>query len=197
MEARIDATNTRLLTEEEFLAIPEDDAIHRELIRGELQERPSTTRTFADGVVLCSVSYQLRTWIERQPKPRGFVVAGEALVRLRAHLPTFVGVDVAYIAAESKPAGSRKAKYVNGPPVLVVEVLSPTDEHQDIADKTAEYLDAGVPIVWIVDPSFSTVTVYRPDAKPQLFNADQEITAEPHLPGLRFAVAELFEDLED
>ena len=50
-----------------------------------------------------------------------------------------------------------------------------------------------MPIVWVVDPSFSTVTVYRPDAKPQLFNADQEITAEPHLPGLRFAVAELFE----
>ena len=191
------ATITRLMTEEEFLALPEDDGVHRELIRGELRERPLTTRSFAHSIVICSLSYLLNSWVRRQPEPRGCVIGGEARVRLRANLPTFVGVDVAYIAAESKPAGSRKAKYVDGPPVLVVEVLSPTDEYEDFTDKIAEYLDAGVPIVWVVDPSFSTVTVYRPDAKPQLFNADQEITAEPHLPGLRFAVAELFEDLED
>jgi Uma2 family endonuclease len=191
------ATITRLMTEEEFLALPEHDGVHRELIRGELRERPMTTRSFAHSIVIISVGHKLKTWIERQPEPRGCVVGGEARVRLRADQPTFVGVDVAYVPPDMKPAGSRKAKYVDGPPVLVVEVLSPHDEYEDITDKVAEYLDAGVPIVWVIDPAFSTVTVYRPDAKPQLFNADQEITAEPHLPGLRFAVAELFEDLED
>jgi Uma2 family endonuclease len=190
-------TVARLMTEGEFLALPEDDGTHRELIRGGLRERPSTFRGFAQAILLGTVGYQLRSWVKCQTEPRGCVVGAEALIRLRANPPTLVGVDVAYIAAESKPAGSRKAKYMDGPPVLVVEVLSPTDEYEDFTDKIAEYLDAGVPIVWVVDPSFSTVTVYRPDAKPQLFNADQEITAEPHLPGLRFAVAELFEDLED
>ena len=108
-----------------------------------------------------------------------------------------MGVDVAYVAAEFRPNHPRKARYVDGPPALVVEVLSPNDKHEDVADKVAEYLDAGVPLVWIVDPRFSTVTVHRPDAKPQLFNADQTITAEPHLPGLQIAVADLFEDLDD
>ena len=43
------ATITRLMTEEEFLALPEDDGVTRELIRGELRERPMTTRLNGSG----------------------------------------------------------------------------------------------------------------------------------------------------
>jgi Uma2 family endonuclease len=132
-----------------------------------------------------------------RPAPRGSVVSGEARVRLRRDPLTFVGVDVAYIAADAKPASPRKAGYIDGPPVLVVEVLSPSDTIEEIDDKVDEYLEAGVSIVWVVDPRHSTVTVFRPDAKPQLFNADQELTAEPFLPGFRVAVGDFFEDLED
>lgn len=190
------ATISRLMTEEEFLSLPDDDGVDRELIRGELVERPMTTRNFAHSSVSSRVAQQLANWSDRQPAPRGTVVVGEARVRLRRDLLTFVGVDVAFIAAESKPAHPRDAKYVDGPPILVVEVLSPSDKIEEILDKVDEYLDAGVSLVWLVEPRYSTVTVYRPDAKPQLFNADQEITAEPFLPGFRVAVADLFEDLD-
>jgi Uma2 family endonuclease len=50
-----------------------------------------------------------------------------------------------------------------------------------------------VALVWIIDPVLRTVTVCRPDAEPALFNVNQELTAEPHLPGFRVAVAEIFE----
>ena len=191
------ATITRLMTEAEFLAIADEEGVHRELIRGELRERPMTTRGYAHSIVTGSICHHLILRNRGLPEPRGRVVVGEARVRLRTDPPSFVGVDVAYVAPGSKPASGRKAKYVDGPPVLVVEVLSPSDEQEDIADKVAEYLDAGVPLVWVVDPWFSTVIVHRPDAKPQLFNADQEITAEPHLPGFRVPVADFFEDLDD
>ncbi len=187
----------RSMTEDEFLALPDDDGVDRELIRGELRERPSTLRDFAPSVILANVAYHFQFWRRRQAEPRGLVLGCDALVRLRRDPPTFVGVDVAYVSAEGKPASPRRAKYVDGPPVLVVEVLSPHDQHEDIADKVSEYLDAGVPLVWIVDPRFSTAIVHRPDARPQLFNVDQEITAEPHLPGFRVAVADFFEDLDD
>lgn len=197
------ATITRLMTEEEFLALPDVEGVERELIRGELRERltttrerPMTTRSFAHGVVILSIGHHLKLWGDRQPEPRGCVVGGEARVRLRRDLPTFVGVDVAYVAAEAKPTSPRAAKYVDGPPLLVVEVLSPSDQQEDIADKVAEYLEAGVPIVWIADSWFSTVTVHRSDARPQLFNVDQELSAEPFLPGFRVAVADLFRDLD-
>ena len=190
------ATITRLMTEEEFLALPDDDGVEREVIRGELVERSMTTRNYAHCTVSNRIGFYLTGWLVKQPAPRGSVVTGEARIRLRRDPLTFVGVDVAYVAADSRPDRPREARYIDGPPVLVVEVLSPSDKQQEIEDKVADFLDAGVSIVWIVAPRFSTVTVYRPDAKPQLFNADQELSGEPFLPGFRVAVADLFEDLE-
>jgi Uma2 family endonuclease len=190
------ATISNLMTEEEFLALPDVDGVERELIRGELRERPTmTTRGFAHSTVLGRIAQRLNVWLDRQPAPRGVVVVGEARVRLRTDVATFVGVDVAYFGPRSRPENPRKARFVDGPPILAVEVLSPSDQHEDIADKINEYIDAGVPLVWIVDTFFSTVTVHRPDAKPQLFNADQEISGEPYLPGFCVAVAELFEGI--
>lgn len=53
-------------------------------------------------------------------------------------------------------------------------------------------LEAGVPLVWLIEPVFGTITVYRLGAEPEFFNKRQDITAEPHLPGFRVAVAEIF-----
>ncbi len=193
------ATVSRLMTEEEFLALPDDDGFDRELIRGELRERPTamTTRRFSHCTVCGQIAFHLISWRRTQRVPRGSVVVGEARVKLRRDPLTIVGVDVAYISAENCPADPRKAGSVDGLPTLVVEVLSPSDKVEDIDDKVDEYLETGVPIVWVVDPRHSTVTVYRLDVKPQLFNSDQELTAEPFLPGFRVNVSEFFEDLDD
>ena len=47
-------------------------------------------------------------------------------------------------------------------------------------------------IVWVVNPRFRTVTVYRPGAAPVMFSGYQELTAEPHLPGFRVPVDRLW-----
>ena len=188
------ATTTDLMTEEEFLALPDDDGVDRELIRGELRERPiMTTRGFAHSIVLTRIGRRLDEWSSHRPIPRGLVVSGDARIRLRVDTPSFVGADVAYFAAEAMPENPRRAKFLDGPPLLAVEILSPSDAQEDVWDKVSLYLEAGVPLVWIVDPFFSTVTVHRPDARPQLSNADHEITAEPFLTGFRASVADLFE----
>jgi Uma2 family endonuclease len=61
-----------------------------------------------------------------------------------------------------------------------------------MVEKIRAYLDAGVALVWLVDPDFRTVVVYRPDAAPQMFNIEHELSGEPHLPGFVVAVARLF-----
>jgi Uma2 family endonuclease len=81
---------------------------------------------------------------------------------------------------------------VNGAPTLVTEVLSPKDRQGDIHKRIDQCLRSGIPLVWMINPADRTVRVYRPDARPQLFNEDQELTAEPHLPSFRTAVARLF-----
>ena len=77
--------------------------------------------------------------------------------------------------------------------MLAVEILSPNDTVEQIAEKVDEYLSAGVPLVWLIDPHFRTITVHRPDTPPELFNAGQTISADPHLPGFHAAVREVFE----
>jgi Uma2 family endonuclease len=74
-----------------------------------------------------------------------------------------------------------------------VEIWSPSDRQKDVLEKVQDYLDAGVPLVWLVETVFKTVTVYKPGAAPQMFAVEQELTAEPHLPGFRAMVGEMFE----
>jgi Uma2 family endonuclease len=55
------------------------------------------------------------------------------------------------------------------------------------------YRSCGVPLVWIIDPDQRTVIAFRSDGKPTLFNDEQDLTADPRLPGLRVPVRRLFE----
>lgn len=155
-----------------------------------------TTRACAHTIVSSKIGYLLWTWQYLQPPPHGWVMTGDARIRLGTNPSSFVGADLAYVAADARPSAGRKARFIDKPPLLVIEILSPSDESEEIADKIELYLAAGVPLVWIVDARLSTVTVHRPDAPPQLFNVNQEITAEPHLPGFRVSVAEIFADLD-
>ena len=49
------------------------------------------------------------------------------------------------------------------PPDLAVEVVSPNDSADELEEKLDDYQKAGVPLVWVVNPSSHTVMVYRGD----------------------------------
>lgn len=189
--ATVTATSS-VMTAEEVLAMPEDDVV-RELIRGELKEYPMTTRRPIHAEITATLTALLRNWAVVQSKPRGRVYSGEVRCRLRTDPDTLVGIDVAYISPELGAATARNANLIDGPPVLAVEVLSPSDQHVDIAAKVREYLAAGVKLVWIVDPDFSTVVVHRPNEEPELRNRHQRLSGEPWLSGFDVAVAEIFD----
>lgn len=182
--------STRQMTTEEMLAFPED-GVDRELIRGQLRERPMTRRNRWHSSVEASIAHILRGWLDIQPEPRGLVVSGEAGFRLRRDPDSTVGIDVAYVSAEVA-AIEPDVMYFEGPPVLAVEILSPSDKQEEIDEKVELYLETGVAVVWVVNPRFKTVCVYRPGADPELFSQRHELAAEPHLPGFRVKLASLF-----
>ena len=182
---------TRLMTAEEVLAMPED-GIERDLIRGELREKEMTRRNPTHSTVEVTFSARLWNWCMSRPEPRGRVVGGEAGFRIRRNPDTLVGIDVAYIDAAASAKISNDMKIIEGPPVLAVEILSPSDKQEDILDKVRDYLDAGTKVVLLLEPVFETVTVYRPDAAPNLLTGAQELTMEPHLPGFRCTAGEIF-----
>jgi Uma2 family endonuclease len=181
----------KVMTTEEMLALP-DDGMDRELIQGQLRERPMTKRNMEHSSVAARLTQILANWLDQKPGFGGRVVSGEAGFRLRRNPDTSVGIDVAYVSAEVVAKSPKKTAFFEGPPVLAVEIFSPSDKHEEIVEKTHEYLEAGVPLVWWVDPEFRTVMVHRPGTEPELFNVRQELSGEPHLPGFRVPVADLF-----
>jgi Uma2 family endonuclease len=179
------------MTVEEFLALP-DDGVERMLIDGVVREIGMTIRRWRHGDIQANVAYLLKAWLLTRPRPRGRVMDGDVGFRLATG--TLVGVDVAYVSSELAAATPESQAIFLGGPTLAVEVLSPSDKQEDIDDKIAAYLEAEVPLVWVVQPRFRTVTVYRPDSEPRLYTIRDEIDAEPHLPGFHAAIATIFED---
>jgi len=59
--------------------------------------------------------------------------------------------------------------------------------------KEAEYLEAGVKVVGVLDPDSQTLHLYRPGAKPDRLEIDQELELSDLLPGFRVPVRQLFE----
>ncbi len=54
-----------------------------------------------------------------------------------------------------------RAPRLTGPPLLAVEVLSPSSVERDAVAKRREYAKAGLDRYWIVDPETPQVAVYR------------------------------------
>lgn len=113
-------------------------------------------------------------------------------MRLTHDPDTTVGIDVIYISAEMAAQEPDDTTIVDGVPVLAVEILSPKNTVEEIDEKIYQYLEAGVPLVWIVDTRDRTVTIYRPGQEPELVNARQELSGDPELPSFRVRVADLF-----
>lgn len=135
----------KLMTAEEFLALP-DDGKERWLIRGEVcpKEPAMTVRNRRHSRIEATVAKLLGMWLDQQPVPRGEIHSGEAGFRLRATPDSLVGIDVAYASADLVARTDPDSAYYDGAPVLAVEILSPSDTAEDTAKKIRTYLDAGV-----------------------------------------------------
>ena len=187
------ADTLTLMTTEQLLAIP-DDGIVRELYAGHLKELGMSRRGVRHTWSGSNVTALLRGWVKTLPSPRGRVLSGDAGFRLQRNPDTTVGIDIAYISPEMAAGLPDEAFLIDGSPTLAVEILSPSDTQEAILNKVAAYLTAGVVLVWVVETVFKTVTVYRPDAPPAMFNVTQQLDGGPHLPGFRADVAEVFAD---
>ena len=102
--------------------------------------------------------------------------------------------DVAFIAYDRIPEGADPATPVpHWIPSLAVEVLSAGNTKAEMARKLRDYFEAGVELVWYVDPSDRTVRVYHsPEAVVTLTEAD-DLDGEQILPGFRLSIRDWFD----
>ena len=183
--------SVRLMTTEEMLTLPDDD-IERWLIRGQLREKPRALRNRWSARVLARTGWLLMNWLDRQPEPHGEILAHKVGVRIACNPDTTVGIDLVYISAELAAQEPGIAGLVDGLPVLAVEILSPSEIRNEIYEKLELYLGAGIGLVWLIDPHDKSILVYRPNTAPVMLKLHQNLTGEPHRPGFRVPVAEIF-----
>ena len=69
-------------------------------------------------------------------------------------------------------------------PAFVAEVRSPSDGLTALRRKMESYLENGVQLGFLLDPSSETATIYRPHQEPEEVSSfDGSLSAEPVLPG--------------
>ena len=181
-----------LLTWEQFLAMPESDGGH-EFIDGRI--RPKMPPTLNHGLVVGKVMRTLEDWAD--PEDLGYAVP-EVMFRIR-RVPTSRGKlpDVAFVRSGRMAGRDGHAAAQDMVPDLAVEVLSPSDRPVEVADKVAEYLDAGTPLVWVVDPQRRDVVVHRPGEAPRTYDGADVLEGFAELPGFSCPAGAFFVNLRE
>ena len=178
-----------------FLSLP-DDGIVREYINGHCYEYSEeylmSLRNQRHCRAMTKVARHLDEWADTQGPPRGDVLTGDIGVQLRPKVDVRVGVDVVYLTPEHSAETPPRDRFVVGPPVLVVEILSGSDTVELARDKIQDFLAAGVQAAWLLDPYDHVVRIYRPGRLAEYFTSGQRIESQPYLPGFAVDVADLF-----
>ena len=131
-------------------------------------------------------------WHHVHSRRLGRVYSAEAGFVLFPDRETVRVPDVAFVRAERMPQGEARWHFPRLAPDLVVEVLSPTDRASDVLAKVAMYQEAGVPLIWLVDPEAQTVTVLALGQEPVNLTGADTLDGGNVLPDLRIEVAEIF-----
>jgi Uma2 family endonuclease len=181
------ATTEKLLTAEEFEALPNDGKRY-ELIDGVLREMAPTV--YWHGEVETNLTTLLHTHIRAHGLGR--VSCGEVLYIVRRNPDRVRAADIALIRQERVPSLEARQHIMEVIPELVVEILSLHDTVAEIHEKIEDWLTAGVQMLWVVDPFRHTVTIYQPGHDPVLLGERATLHGDPIVPGFRCAVAEIF-----
>jgi Uma2 family endonuclease len=104
-----------------------------------------------------------------------------------------LGPDVSVVRSDRFPEEGPGDRFMDLVPDLVVEVISPSERPGQITTKLFTYLNAGVQIVWLVDPPNRSVTVHTAGQTPRTLTTDDEIDGGEVLPGFSVPVAAFFE----
>jgi Uma2 family endonuclease len=163
-----------------------------ELVDGILVEKPMG---FTDDRLGTRIIYLLMSYLEEHNL--GVVAGAQGLIRFKLDLVRVP--DVSFIRWDSvddpdeieNPAGA----FLEYPPDLAVEVLSPSNTRREMEIKLDEYAKAGVKLVWYVDPERKEVDVF-PKANPRrkkTVGVGGTLDGGDLLPGFTLPVAKLFE----
>lgn len=119
----------------------------------------------------------------------------EMIFDLRPHVNRERRPDVAFVSYDrwAKDRRMPQARSWAVIPDLAIEVISPTNSADEVAEKLEEYFKAGMRQVWVVYPRQSKVYVYTSTTAVRVLALGDDLNGGDVLPGFRLPVRELFE----
>ena len=102
--------------------------------------------------------------------------------------------NVTWIALErwNELTPKQQAKFAPIDPDFVIELLSPTDDLNQLQSKMLEYMDCGVELGWLINPEDKQVEIYRNGRDKEVLNNPQSLSGEDILPNLVVDLREIF-----
>jgi len=177
-------------TADQLLRMP-DDGSRYELVAGAL--RKMTPAGWEHGTVGGYLSTLLGQHVLEHGLGRVFLA--ETGFLLARDPDTVRAPDIAFIHKDHLPAEKPKEAFWPGAPDLAVEVVSPGDTVGEVDEKVKAWLDAGAAMVWLVDPAWKSVTVYRSAREIQTLTEEDRLDGQDVVPGFRCRVADIFSEV--
>lgn len=160
-----------------------------ELVNGTLVEK---ARGFIESMIAMRLGQMLLNFV----MPRGLgIVAGEAgMLRLTRGLLRIA--DVSFVSYSRLPGGQvPNEPILSLAPDLAVEILSESNTPREMQRKLREYFDAGVRLVWFIDPATRSATAYTAPEQFEKIESAGKLTGGEVLAGFAVPLADLFVDL--
>ena len=163
-----------------------------ELVNGVLVEKCMGWR---ESVLVMAIGEALRGWVV--PRKLGAVSGESGMMRLFGNdvrIP-----DVAFVSRARLGDGGEGAADVPVPPLvpdLVVEVLSESNTKAEMARKRQEYFEAGVRLLWEVDPKNKSVAVYTGVEQMEVVGEHGVLNGGEVLPGFTLSLKAIFDEVD-
>ena len=180
------AQGERLITIAEYERMPKEDAYRTDLVRGRLVRSPPPASLH--GRLAARLTSRLDEHVEA--RGLGVVLAGAGAVLARDP-DTVRGPDVSFYSHSRIPEAGYGTTFW-GPPDLAVEIRSPSNRGPALREKLADYFEAGVRVVWVVDPQARSVTVHEAGGRARTLHEADTLTGDDVLPGFRLPLAAFF-----
>lgn len=141
-----------------------------------------------------SISAQLYNWSVQDGTGIGFDSSTEFILPDGARRSP----DAAWIKLERWNRLTQKEKDGFPPlaPDFVIELVSPSDmknnRYEDLQAKMRSYLDNGVKLGWLIEPSTKKVEIYRLGKSVEILDNPSVLSGEEVLPGFSLRLSEIF-----
>ncbi|MGE5558820.1 MAG: Uma2 family endonuclease [Bacillota bacterium] len=175
-------------TYQDYLKLPEEPGYRFEVLEGMLVKEPSPN------VPHQRISRRLLRLLEdyfRKANPDGEVFY--APLDVTFHDITVVQPDILYISGEERKIV--KETRIDGPPTLVVEIMSPSSGRRDRLQKMRIYQKAQVQHYWLVNPDEKTLECFALRGGVYALVAsgmDEDILEHPDFKGLSVPLKDLW-----